>query len=250
MLGESPKRNSGAAASIREALAALLGPHKVSDTVAVLASHSGDKWFASHAPDVVVFAEATADVAAVMRLANQQGIPVTTRGAGYGYVGGCVPQCGGIVLSTARMNRILEIAPADGVVVTQPGVITGDLQAAVRALGWEYPPDPASLKDCSIGGNIATNAGGPRCLKYGVTRSYVLGSRRAVHRLGGHAWDCHRGHAADHPQATGAGDAGGNFSRFSDGGRGRAGGFARRSLAIGVGNHRCIHACSGKATAR
>jgi len=74
-----------------------------------------------------------------------------------------------------RMNRILEIAPADGAAVVQPGVITADLQRAARDVGWDYPPDPASLKDCSIGGNIATNAGGPRCLKYGVTRNYVLG---------------------------------------------------------------------------
>jgi glycolate oxidase subunit GlcD len=73
------------------------------------------------------------------------------------------------------MNRIIDINPKDGVAVVQPGVITGDLQKAVRDLGWDYPPDPASLKECSIGGNVATNAGGPRCLKYGVTRNYVLG---------------------------------------------------------------------------
>ncbi len=178
MLEESWKRNgalSATAASTYEALAALLGQGKVDVVPQVLAAHSGDKWFASHLPDIVVFAECTADVAAVLKLANEHRIPVTTRGAGFGYVGGCVPVRGGIVLSTARMNRILDIAPADGVAVVQPGVITGDLQEAVRALGWEYPPDPASLKDCSIGGNIATNAGGPRCLKYGVTRSYVLG---------------------------------------------------------------------------
>jgi glycolate oxidase len=123
----------------------------------------------------VVFAESTADVATVLKFANDRKIPVTTRGAGFGYVGGAVPARGGIVLSTARMNRILGIHPQDGVAIVQPGVITGDLQAAAHAIGWEYPPDPASLKDCSIGGNIATNAGGPRCLKYGVTRSYVLG---------------------------------------------------------------------------
>ena len=157
------------------ALVSQLGENKVSAAAQDTASHSGDKWFASHSPDIVVFAESTADVAVVLKLANEHKIPVTTRGAGFGYVGGCVPVQGGLVLSTARMNRILDIAPADGVAVVQPGVITGDLQQAVRDLGWDYPPDPASLKDCSIGGNIATNAGGPRCLKYGVTRSYVLG---------------------------------------------------------------------------
>jgi glycolate oxidase len=123
----------------------------------------------------VVLAECTADVAAVLAFAHERGIPVTPRGAGVGYVGGCVPVHGGIALSVMRMNRILDVHPLDGVAIVQPGVITGDLQEAVRAVGWEYPPDPASLKECSIGGNIATNAGGPRCLKYGVTRSYVLG---------------------------------------------------------------------------
>ena len=161
--------------SLAAALAALLGEGKVTTSADILAAHAGDKWSASHPPDLVVFAESTADVSAVLAFANERKIPVTTRGAGFGYVGGCVPVHGGIVLSTARMNRILGIYPDDGVAIVQPGVITGDLQAAVRAIGWEYPPDPASLKDCSIGGNIATNAGGPRCLKYGVTRNYILG---------------------------------------------------------------------------
>ena len=153
----------------------LLGPGKVSSDPEVLAEHSGDKWFAATQPEVVVFAEETADVTAVMRFATEHQIPVTPRGSGYGYVGGCVPVQRGIVLSLARMNRILEIHFADGVAVVQPGVITGELQSNVRAQGLYYPPDPASLKECSIGGNIATNAGGPRCLKYGVTRSYLLG---------------------------------------------------------------------------
>ncbi|MES2924605.1 MAG: FAD-linked oxidase C-terminal domain-containing protein [Verrucomicrobiota bacterium] len=156
-------------------LISLLGGEKVTTAAEILAASSGDKWSASHPPDVVVFAESTADVAAVLKFANENRIPVTTRGAGFGYVGGAVPVFGGIVLSTARMNKILGMHPEDGVAIVQPGVITGDLQAAAHAVGWEYPPDPASLKDCSIGGNIATNAGGPRCLKYGVTRSYVLG---------------------------------------------------------------------------
>ena len=163
------------ASSLAATLATLIGPQKVTTTAEILAAHSGDKWSASHPPDVVVFVETTAEVSAVLEFANEHKIPVTTRGAGFGYVGGAVPVHGGIVLSTARMNKILGIHPEDGVAIVQPGVITGDLQAAAHAVGWEYPPDPASLKDCSIGGNIATNAGGPRCLKYGVTRSYVLG---------------------------------------------------------------------------
>lgn len=156
-------------------LVSLLGAEKVTTSAEIIAAHSGDKWSASHPPDAVVFAESTADVSKVLAFAHKRQIPVTTRGAGVGYVGGCVPVLGGIVLSVMRMNRILGMHPEDGVAIVQPGVITRDLQEAARAVGWEYPPDPASLKECSIGGNIATNAGGPRCLKYGVTRSYVLG---------------------------------------------------------------------------
>ncbi len=170
-----PQRAAVPVASLAAHLAGLIGADKVTTAADVLASHAADKWSASHLPDLVVFAESTAEVAAVMAYAHAHRVPVTTRGAGVGYVGGCVPIQGGIVLSTARMNRILGIHPQDGVAIVQPGVITGTLQQAARAVGWEYPPDPASLKECSLGGNIATNAGGPRCLKYGVTRAYVLG---------------------------------------------------------------------------
>ena len=161
--------------SLADDLAALLGPDRVSTTPADLAAHGTDKWFAAHPPQVVVHAASTEDVAAVLRYANAHGVPVTPQGARVGYVGGCVPLQGGIALSLRRMNRIKEIHTADGVAVVEPGVTTGDLQEAVRKRGWFYPPDPASLKECSLGGNIATNAGGPRCLKYGVTRHYVLG---------------------------------------------------------------------------
>lgn len=137
--------------------------------------YRSDKWFAAGEPDLVVFPKNTEETALVMREAGRAGIPVTPRGAGYGYVGGCTPVRGGIVLCLDRMNQILEINARDFVAVVQPGVITGHLQQKVRAKGLFYPPDPASLKDCSIGGNISTNAGGPRCLKYGVTRNYILG---------------------------------------------------------------------------
>src|SRR2546429_9258653 len=140
-----------------------------------LQKHSGDKWFASRLPDAVALPRSTRSVATILRFANRHKIAVTARGAGYGYVGGCVPSRGGIVLSLARMNRIIEINERDFVAVVQPGVITQHLQDAVERHGLYYPPDPASRAECSIGGNIATNAGGPRCLKYGVTRDYVLG---------------------------------------------------------------------------
>src|SRR5947208_15929769 len=155
-----------------------------------LAEHAGDKWFASHTPDAVALPRSTASVSKLLRFANRHRIPVTPRGAGHGYVGGCVPVKGGIVLSLARLNRIKEINAADFVAVVQAGVITKDLQDAVEKKGLYYPPDPASRADTFIGGNIATNAGGPRCLKYGVTRDYVLGlevvlANGAVVRTGG-----------------------------------------------------------------
>jgi glycolate dehydrogenase FAD-linked subunit len=156
-------------------LASLLGADIASQDPVKLEENSRDKWFASHLPDVVVEPRSTDQVSRLLCFASQRQIPVTARGSGYGYVGGCVPANGGIVLSLARMTRIKEIAVADGVAVVEPGVITGDLQREVRNRRLFYPPDPASLKNSSIGGNIATNAGGPRCLKYGVTRHYVLG---------------------------------------------------------------------------
>lgn len=156
-------------------LTALLGADRVSVAAEVLETHSIDKWHASSPPEVVVLAKERDEVVKTLKFAHEHGIPVTTRGAGVGYVGGAVPVQGGIVLSVRGMDRIVEINTDDGVVVVEPGVILDDLQQAVREKGWYYPPDPASLKECSIGGNIATNAGGPRCLKYGVTRPYVLG---------------------------------------------------------------------------
>jgi glycolate dehydrogenase FAD-linked subunit len=156
-------------------LAALLGSEIVSKERSQLEANSRDKWFASHLPEVVVEPSSTEQVSRLLQFANEQKIPVTPRGAGYGYVGGCVPEHGGIALALIGMNRIKEIAVADGIAVVEPGVITGDLQREARNRRLFYPPDPASLKNSSIGGNIATNAGGPRCLKYGVTRQYVLG---------------------------------------------------------------------------
>ena len=153
----------------------LLGDDLVADDVETLAAHGGDKWFAAETPEAVVFARSTADVSRLLKFASGRKIPVTARGGGFGYVGGCVPVRKGIVLSLMRMNRIKEIHFADAIAIVEPGVITADLKAAARAKKLFYPPDPASMRDCSIGGNIATNAGGPRCLKYGVTRNYVVG---------------------------------------------------------------------------
>jgi glycolate oxidase len=128
-----------------------------------------------HSPEVIVRAASTAQVSEVLRLAQRERIPVTPRGAGYGLSGGAVPLHGGIVLTTEKMSHILEIDRQNLMVVTQPGVITGDLHRAVEAEGLFYPPDPASLDSCTIGGNVASGAGGPRAVKYGTTRDYVCG---------------------------------------------------------------------------
>jgi len=126
-------------------------------------------------PEVVVRATSAEQVSQIFQLAQQEQIPVTPRGAGMGLSGGAVPVCGGIILSLERMNRILEIDRENLMVTVEPGVITGDLHQAVEAEGLFYPPDPASLDSCSIGGNIAEGAGGPRAVKYGVTKDYVCG---------------------------------------------------------------------------
>jgi glycolate oxidase len=171
----SMNRNISRSPNLVAELRKLLGADCVSDEADVLAAHSGDKWVATHAPEAVVFARSTADVSKLMQFASREKIPVTARGGGYGYVGSCVPVRGGISLSLVRMNRIKEISFLDAIAVVEPGVFTADLKAAVRAQKLFYPPDPASMKNCTIGGNVATNAGGPRCLKYGVTRNYVIG---------------------------------------------------------------------------
>jgi glycolate oxidase len=168
----------------------LLGKDVVADDPETLSAHSGDKWFATQAPEVVVLPNSTAQVSKLLKFASEHRIPVTARGAGYGYVGGCVPCGRGIALSLAAMNRIKEVHFADAIALVEPGVITSELKAAARAQKLFYPPDPASMEHCTIGGNIATNAGGPRCLKYGVTRHYVLGlevvlASGEILRLGG-----------------------------------------------------------------
>jgi glycolate oxidase len=125
-------------------------------------------------PDVAVRPATTDEVSRIMRLADEHGIPVTPRGAGTGLSGGALPVFGGIVLSVDRMNQILEIDENNLMTRVQPGVITGVLQDAVAEKGLYYPPDPASNGSCMIGGNIAENSGGPHCVKYGLTKDYVL----------------------------------------------------------------------------
>ena len=140
-----------------------------------LAAYAYDGTWAEVRPDVVIHPQTTEQVAAVLSIADERCIPVVPRGAATGLAGAAVPVPGSICLNMARMNRILEISTADTLAVAEPGVVTYDLQKAVEKVGLFYPPDPASVYQCTLGGNVATNAGGPRCLKYGVTADYVLG---------------------------------------------------------------------------
>jgi glycolate oxidase len=125
--------------------------------------------------DAVVLPGSTEEVAAVVRVCAEYRIPIVPRGGGTGYTGGAVPTQGGIILSLERMNRILEIDELNLIAVVEPNVITGELQDAVEKVGLFYPPDPASLRQSVIGGNVAECAGGPRAFKYGTTKQYVLG---------------------------------------------------------------------------
>ncbi|WP_240312720.1 FAD-binding oxidoreductase [Flavihumibacter solisilvae] len=125
-------------------------------------------------PEVVVKPRTTEEISAIMRLCHENYIPVTPRGAGTGLSGGALPHLGGVLISTERLNSILEIDERNLQVTTEPGVITEILQTAVREKGLFYPPDPSSRGSCFIGGNIAENSGGPKAVKYGVVRDYVL----------------------------------------------------------------------------
>ena len=125
-------------------------------------------------PDVVIKPRTTEEISAILKICNAEKIPVTPRGAGTGLSGGALPHLGGVVLSTERMNSILQIDERNLQVTTEPGVITEVLQDAVKEKKLFYPPDPSSRGSCFIGGNIAENSGGPKAVKYGVVRDYVL----------------------------------------------------------------------------
>ncbi len=161
---------------IVEALREIVGEEHVLISAEQMEPYTHDEVVGLRAdPEVVVRATSAEQVAAIFKLAQRERVPVTPRGAGFGLSGGAVPVQGGIVLSTEKMNRILEIDKENLMVTVEPGVITGDIHRAVEAEGLFYPPDPASLDSCSIGGNIAEGAGGPRAVKYGVTQHYVCG---------------------------------------------------------------------------
>jgi glycolate oxidase len=153
----------------------ILGREYVRVDAQSLETYGADGMAKPRPPDVVVIPASTDEIAQVVRLCAQHRIPITPRGAGTGYTGGAVPLRGGVLLSLERLNRILEIDQDSLLAIVEPNVITGQLQAAVERVGLFYPPDPASVQRCAIGGNVAECAGGPRAFKYGTTKHYVLG---------------------------------------------------------------------------
>lgn len=166
---------------VKSLLDRAIGASKVRSDRASLEAHAGDESDQSPVlPDVVVVAESADDVARALAAANEAGVPITPRAGGSGKSGGCVPIAGGVVLATAGMQSIKEISPAELVAVVEPGVVLSDLHAAAEAEGLFYPPDPNSASMCTLGGNVAENAAGPRAFKYGPTRDYALGLELAT----------------------------------------------------------------------
>ena len=160
--------------TVKKELKAIVGPKRFIDTPEALEAYAYDAFVEEMTPDLVLLPETTAEVAAITTIANRERIPLTARGAGTSICGAPVPIKKGIVLSLSRMDRIIEVNTPDRYCIVQPGVVNGDLQARLAKEGFFYPPDPGSYMASTIGGNVAQNAGGPRCLKYGVTVDYVL----------------------------------------------------------------------------
>lgn len=160
---------------VTEALRRIVGVENVVVDPKKVEPYGADAVKEKFPPEAVVFPESTAQMVAIVKLANEYLFPVTARGGGVGYTGGAVPIDGGIVIGTDRMNKVIEINVDDLYAICQPGITTFELQQAVEKQGLMFAPDPASYKDSFIGGNIAENAGGMRTPKYGVTKHHVLG---------------------------------------------------------------------------
>jgi glycolate oxidase len=156
------------------ALVEALGKNAVLHEPYDLALYEFDGGVDKATPDAVVFPQSTADVVAILKIARYYAVPIVGRGAGTGLSGGAIPRAGGIVISFSRMNRILEIDVANERAVVEPGVVNLDISNAVDAFGYFYAPDPSSQRACTIGGNVAENAGGPHTLSHGVTTNHVV----------------------------------------------------------------------------
>jgi len=161
--------------SLIKELGQIVGKENIATAKEDLICYSYDATNQQFLPDAVVFPKNADEISLILKLANKEGFPVVPRGAGSGFSGGSLPVEGGVVVSLERMNKILKIDADNLIAIVEPGVVTGELQWAVEDLGLFYPPDPSSLKFCTIGGNVAECAGGPRAVKYGVTKDYVLG---------------------------------------------------------------------------
>ncbi|MGK2907646.1 MAG: FAD-binding oxidoreductase [Desulfuromonadales bacterium] len=156
-------------------LQTIVGRENVSTTKADRICYSYDATQQSFLPEVVVHPGSTQEISSIVKLANRERIPVFPRGAGSGFTGGSLPTKGGIVLCTERLDKILFIDEENLIATVEPGVVTEQFQQAVEKVGLFYPPDPASLKFSTLGGNVAECAGGPRCVKYGVTKDFIIG---------------------------------------------------------------------------
>ncbi|MEN8257247.1 MAG: FAD-linked oxidase C-terminal domain-containing protein [Thermodesulfobacteriota bacterium] len=160
---------------IIQALKDIVGTDRLETAAEELQCYSYDGTGQEFVPAAVAFPASTEQISKIMELATAEQFPVVPRGAGSGMTGGSLPVAGGLVLALGRMDRILEIDEENQLAIVEPGVITGKLRETLAPLGLFYPPDPASLKFCTLGGNVAECAGGPSAVKYGVTRDYVLG---------------------------------------------------------------------------
>ncbi len=153
----------------------IFGQENVFDDHETRVCYSYDATNIKYLPDLVVFPKTPQQISETLKLANATRFSVIPRGAGTGFTGGTLPVEGGVVLVLTKMNKILHLDPTNLLAIVEPGVITYDLQREVEKIGLFYPPDPASLKSSTIGGNVAECAGGPRAVKYGTTKDYVLG---------------------------------------------------------------------------
>jgi len=160
---------------IKQHLKDIVGSVNFTDSLIDLIAYSKDASEFKHRPDAAVWPTSTKQISAILKLANQEKFPVVARGAGTSLTGLVVPQQGGVILDLGRMNKIIEIRIEDRLAIVQPGVVYADLERALAAHGFFFPPDPASGAVCTLGGNVATNAGGIKGAKYGTTKDYVLG---------------------------------------------------------------------------
>jgi glycolate oxidase len=181
-------------AEAKKQIVALMGPQRYLDRPEDLTLYEYDGSVDKSTPEIVVFPKTTEEVASIVKITAEHGVPVVGRGAGTGLSGGAIPRAGGVMIGFSRMNRILEIDLENERAVLQPGVVNLDITLAVQGLGYFYAPDPSSQRACTIGGNVAENSGGPHTLAYGVTTNHVLGLEfvlpdGTVHTTGGKEQD-------------------------------------------------------------